>query len=262
MILMSYGDILSLFPKEREEKLRVTRRFSMFEVFFYRSSLWHHELRVALLADELSAFAAKTLPAYDPLKARLIALFHDDAELITGDIQLGHKQLMSPEELRQVDDNEAAAIETISKSFPETVLGYSYRELLFHALGKDCLEAQLVTYADKLDAYCESMHDLLGGNITALRAVMNYDGVMPEIKKKYSGLAPLFLAGGLPLIDLDLRTEPRRVLRKNYAHLNKPHTPESIRQDTEFSFYNKWREIVLANLGEEGAEMLTRRLEK
>lgn len=254
------SEILQVFPPDRERKLRSIERFSMFDVFFYRSTLWHHQLRVALIVDELTPLARKLLPHCDTQKAYALALVHDDAEMITGDVQLGHKQLMSSEELEAIEEAEATAIGELAKNFPQVIAGYSYRELLFHALRKDCLEAQLVSYADKLDAYCESLHEVLGGNVTALRSVIGYTGIIRSFGVQYPALKAL-LSEKTPFTDIDMRTDPFRVHRDKYLYLNKPHSMESIRQETEFPTYNRWKALILEQMRDEGAEMLTRQKE-
>ncbi len=259
--MTNFAEILSAFPKSREERLRAIRRFSMSEVFLYRSTLWCHELRVAALTAELSKLAEGVLPGYDAKKAFALALVHDDAEVVTGDVQAGHKLLMSESELQKVHDDEANAIEVLAKEFSETVGGYTYKDLLYHALHKDCVEAQVVSYADKVDAYCESMHDVFGGNLLSLRSVIFYVEAIPKLKKKYVALAPLFERTDSPLINLDLRTDPWKGRWSSYAHLNKPHTVESMQHETEFPFYNACRKIVLDSLGDEGMEFLTTKLE-
>ncbi len=254
-------NIQTVFPKEREEKLRSIKRFSMFEVFLYRSSLWHHVLRVFFIVDELSKLIRQTLPNCDAQKAMVLALVHDDAEMITGDIQLGYKQVMKKEELKKVDHNEVVAIEKLAKQYPEVVGGYYYRELLLHALRKDCIEARLVSYADKLDAYCESLHEILGGNISSIRSVLNYTNLLLQFSEKFPDLKPLLRDTNSSFTNLGLRTDMWHVRKENYQHLGKPHTPESIQKDTELPVYNTWKNLVLTRLGDEGIEILTKQTE-
>lgn len=259
--MIDYKKILSLFPKSREERLRAIKRFSMFEVFFYRSSLWHHTLRVFFITNELSLIAKRFLPEYDAEKASMLALVHDDAEIITGDVQLGHKQLMSETELQEVDVREVEAIKSLSQEFRQNIGGYVYGDLLHNVLRKDCIEAQLVSYADKLDAYGESLHEVFGGNISALRAVVNYVTTLENLKKKYPRLISIFDDKDSPFTNLSLRTDPWRVRRENYSYLNKPHTTESVKNKTEFPFYNSWKNLVIKELGKEGVEILTTQTE-
>ncbi len=255
-----FEEILGLFPESRERRLRRIERFAMFDVFFYRSNLWHHGMRVALIIQELTPLLHDHLPACDTTKARILALVHDDAEMITGDVQLGHKMHMSAEELQKVHDAEAAAIEVLSKEYPQSIAGYPYRALLVHALERDCLEAELLTYADKLDAYCESLHEVLAGNISALRAVFTYVRILGTFEQDHPNLAPLF-SNKTALTDIGLRRHPLRVDRDLYAHLNTPHTEESITQETDFMAYNAWRALVLKYMGHEGLVILTKQKE-
>lgn len=259
--MTNYKEIISVFPITREEKLRAIKRFSMTDVFFYRSSLWHHSLRVYFIVNELSKFSQEILPECDWKKAGVLALVHDDAEMITGDVQLGHKQVMTENQLKEVQSNEVAAIEILASEFSGSLGGYSYKELLKHALHKDCIEAQVVSYADKFDAYCESLHEVLAGNMQALRAVINYVAILEGFKRKYPLLEPLLESKDSPLIDIGRRTDMWHVNQHNYDWLNRPHTAESIKRETEFSFYNTWKTLVVENLGQEGVEILTTQVE-
>ncbi len=259
--MFDYKKILFGFSDSREKKLRAQKHYMMWDMFFYRPLLWHHSLRVAFIIHELAPIVKDTLPNCDIEKACVLALVHDDAEIITGDIPLGHKELMTRAELQVVHSNELAAIDVLSGEFPIIIGGYVYRELLLHALHKDCIEAQLVSYADKLDAYCESMHEVLGGNISALWAVIGYVYRLEVFKEKYPLLAPMFRQGGSPFLNLGVCTNLKRVDWGNYHYLNKPHTLESIEYETDFIFYNLWRKLVVENLGSEGVYILTTQVE-
>lgn len=257
--MVSIEEVNNNLPKEREEKLREIERFSFFDVFFYRSNLWHHQLRVFLLVRELEPLITKLLPQCDTKKAQVLALVHDDAETITGDIQLGHKQNMTTKELHQVDKDEADAIEILAGKYPKEICGYNYRELLTHALHKDCIEAQVVSYVDKLDAYCESLHEVFAGNIPVIRSVMTYIVILNSFGEKFPELKPLVKSKESPLTDVfdSMATDSSKAIYENYSHLNKPHTAESVKQNTEIRAYNRWKELVLENLGNEGESILT-----
>ncbi len=260
--MLNYKELFQHFPAEREEKLRNIKRYSMFDVFYYRPTLWHHSLRVSLLVNEFSEVVKNNLPALDLEKAKVLVLVHDDAEMITGDIQLGHKQQMTEAQLKEVENNEIAAIEKLAAMYPKEIGGYNYKDLLFSALNKNTMEAQLVSYADKLDAYCESLHEVLGGNISALRAVTNYVGVLKNLKEKFPDLKPIFQNKNSSLNTTDFYTDPWRSHKENYIDLGKPHTPETISKETEFIIYNTWKKLVLDNLGAEGLKILTGQNEK
>ncbi len=259
--MLNHQELLKDFPKSREEKLRSIKRYSMFDVFYYRSTLWHHSLRVFFLIDEFFKAFQNDLPGFDWNKARALALVHDDAEMITGDIQLGHKQHMTPEQLKALADNEALAIEELANGYPKEIAGYNYQELLLNILHKDIIEAQLVSYADKSDAYCESLHEVFGGNISGLRAVINYVGVLRAFKEQYPNLKPIFKNKTSFLSTTDFYTDPWQVHKENYVYLGQPHKPETIRNQTQFILYNTWKNLVLDNLGTEGMEILTNQRE-
>src|SRR5262245_38388561 len=100
---------MSAFPSERERGLKALYRYSRFEVMVYRSNLWMHTHRMCWMIEELAPILKKHLPKLDIDKCRVLALVHDDAELITGDIQAGEKALMKKSQLKKIDSDEAKA---------------------------------------------------------------------------------------------------------------------------------------------------------
>jgi len=217
---------LSVFPKERERALQSIYRYGMFEVVFYRSNLSMHTRRVLWLIEELLPLAEKLL-TLDSEKARILALVHDDAEIITGDVQAGVKARMSVSELKAVAKAEEQAIQELAKKSPAVVHGYSYKKLLLHALKKDCVEAQLVSYVDKIDAHCESLHEVLAGNINLLPSVMFYVNALTLFPQKSS--KNKFIIGILQRAKCHKRMfEPRSISQKvvkgneKYKEVQKP----------------------------------------
>jgi hypothetical protein len=248
---------LSTFPPEREQKLRSIYRYSLFETMLYRSNLWQHSHRVLWIVEKLLPLAGQYFPALDHEKTRILALVHDDAEMLTGDIQAGTKARMTEDELKKIEEDEVAAVKSMVKSYPDTIHGYSYKELLLHVARKDCIEALIVMYADKLDAYCESLHELLAGNITILRSIMLYDETFALMHKKFPELAEFLRDRTSPFTYLRNVLSPEKVKRARYALFGIPHTEASIRTETDFPFYNEWRILVLNRAGVEGMQWLT-----
>lgn len=251
---------LSIFPTEREQKLKSIYRYSMIDVYFYRSNLWLHEHRVLWLVEELLPLAQNYMNL-DPEKARVLALVHDDAEMITGDIQAGHKDRMSAQQLSAIDGDEEQAVHILAKSYPKKVHGYSYENLLMHALKKDCLEALLVSYADKLDAFCESMHELFAGNITSIHAVNFYAQALALFPYKYPELKEFLSSRESPLIYISDKRDPVNTVAARYIYLNKHHTRESIKIDCDLLFYDIWKNLVMKKGGEEGLNWLVEQRE-
>jgi len=257
---MSLSDIdVSAFPKEREEKLRGILRFSLFEVMLYRSSLWQHTHRVLWIVEELLLYTSGL--NIDPEKARVLALVHDDAEMVTGDYQAGHKAKMSPEELKKLDEEEEVAVQKLVKKYPQSVHGYEYGALLRHAIHKDCDEALLVMYADKFDAYCETLHEIFAGNLGLLWSLMFCEQWLAGYAKKYPRLAPFAAQQSPFILSNNNRFQPHHVVPEPYQYLGKPHTRESISHPTDSAFYNAWRELVQTRGGEEGVVWLTEQKE-
>ncbi len=251
---------LDIFPAEREKKLKSIYRFSLFEKMMYRSNLWMHTHRVLWLVEELLPLA-QTYLNIDPEKTRALALVHDDAEMITGDVQAGHKARMSKSELKKIDQSEEKALIQLSKKFPKNIHGFVYKDLLFHSLNKDCIEAQLVSYVDKIDAQCESLHEVFAGNISLLRSVMFYVNTLTLFPKKFPELSALITSKDSSFTYLMDVAHPDKSEIKRYTHLNKPHTKESIKIETDFPFYNTWRKIVIEKGGKEGIDWLTKQKE-
>ena len=247
---------LSAFPSTRERGLKDLYRYSMFEVMFYRPNLWEHSHRLCWMVEALAPIAKKHLKKIDIEKSRAMALVHDDAEMLTGDIQAGAKALMTKKQLANVHKKERAAIHAIAKKYPKTVHGYNYEMLLIEMTEKKTLESLLVTYVDKLDAYCESMHEVLAGNISLMRSVMFYVKTFAEFPAKYPAMVGFCADKSSPLIFVDNRLDIDGVRFAKYTNLQ-PYTKASLKKVTDFPFYNEWRRIVLDRGGSEGLRWLT-----
>lgn len=242
---MMYKEIdLTVFPPERRQKLESIYRYRYFEVLLYRSNLWMHTHRVLWLLEEVVPLAKKYLD-FDLEKARVYALVHDDAEIVTGDIQAIEKARMSLDEQKEYEKKEAEAIEALVANYPKEIGGYSYRELLEHAMNKDCIEAQLVSYLDKVDAYCETLHEIYAGNMSLLRSVVFYSSTLPLFPIKYPALKEFLSSKESPFTYLSDQISPFEIRAENYKYLNKPHTVESMNKDVDFPFYKEWKRIVV-----------------
>jgi hypothetical protein len=211
-----------------------------------------------LLVRDLTPIAAAIFRKFNADKAQTLALVHDDAEIITGDVNFAQKRRMTKAQLRQVEQNEAAAIEALAERYPEIIGGFSYKALLCHALHKDCIEAQVVSYADKLDAMCEAAHEVYGGNIIGLEPLLFYQRLLSTYAHVFPRLRPLLCYTDSPLTNFDWNITMEDIVHERHVKLfNKPHTAESIAARTILPPYNRWRELILAHMGEEGLSKLT-----
>ncbi len=245
----------SIFPPERETKLREIKRYRAFDTFLYRSSVWQHIHRVLWILEEMIPIAEKQFEI-NTEKARALVLMHDDPEMITGDIPAHHKSAMTGEQKKEFESKEREAHEKLSIQYPRTFHGFSYRELGIDAIERKSMEAQLMGLADKVDALCECTHEVLAGNLSLLPGVMYYVNSLTEYKHQYPKLSK-FLNHESPLISMSRWRPLEFTPFKLYSHLGKPHTRESILIETGLPYYNAWRKLVIERGGEEGIEYLT-----
>ncbi len=248
------------FPLDREKMLDEIFRWKVCQNFFHRSSVWLHAQRVRLMVDALARVAAEFLPGYNAKKARLIAVVHDDPEILTGDHQACHKATWSAAKKRRVAKQELEAIGKLAGAFPGSIEGYNYGELLLWGHRKECAESQLMKWCDKLDSYCEATHEVLAGNNTPL-PMRDQDIIfLYTFTEKYPLVRPLLKRTEEeqkekrrrkhPLLDLPI------VIRTPLGGKARPHTPKSVREKTDFPYYNRWREIILKGLGHKGMDYL------
>lgn len=234
----------------RDDDLRRTTRYDMYDVMLYRTNLYTHSHRTAALVRALNPIVCELFEGYDPKRAELIALVHDDAEIVFGDIQAGNKSKMTPEQLREVHEQEARAIKKIAKRFPKQVDKYQYETLLCEAADYSSLEAQIVCYADKYDALGEAYHEALAGNHFFVTNVINEYGKIPTpfeyyrdffagFLHKFPSLAPIFAVP--PPMLLPVHTDGYQSLVRHAA----PHSPASLKKITGHHHYDIWKNIVI-----------------
>lgn len=249
----------------REDDLKKLKRYHKFYVMFYRTNLYVHEKRVKAIVKKLLSTALSFYPKLDIKKTFLISEHHDDYELVMsrGDIPLQLKLMMNGSELSNLKEEEINAAKKIARIYHNPdIEGYKYENLLIHAILKDCIEAQLHSFADKIDAYCEAVHEILAGNIV-FEPVINYQaktfndlqGNFPLIKRIFNGNGretknTLF---DFPVVDLKIFFQ-----RGNIGA--RPHTPETLKRKTIIPHYETWKEITLS-MFEDGIDLLTKQIE-
>lgn len=232
----------------RTEELRRITRYSLYPVMFYRSDLLIHSARVWWIIRELNPFAAEAFGGrYDPRRAELLALVHDDAEIIMGDIQAGNKSKMTKQQLEEVASLEEEATRQISRRFPKTIAGYNYQQLLKEAYTHASLEAQVLQYADKFDGLGEALHELYAGNQSWTVNVVNQYGRIPLPTDYYRVYFERFLdkyPDMKPMLALDCPwfRQIKVVDAKTIASIHSLHTADSIRQPSGCQPYDLWRE--------------------
>ena len=180
----------------------------------------------------------------------MMALVHDDAEIVMGDIQAGNKGNMTKAQLAEVNKIERGAIDTITARFPKTVAGYNYRDLQQEVAAHQTLESQVLQFADKFDAIGEALHEVYGGNTVFVINIVNSFGKIPtpvpfylawfqRYPDKFPDMKPLLESGAAliqPMADLDHVAMAKR---------GTLHTPDSFRARSGYPPYDQWKQITL-----------------
>ncbi len=158
-------------------------------------NLQEHSLQVAMLAHAL-AVIRNELFAGDvrPERAATLALYHDAAEVITGDVVAPIKHF-NPEITRAHRVIEDIANERLRSMLP-VALAASFAPLLFPA-ERDAAEWAIVKAADKLTAYLKCLEELRAGNDDFRKAAQALERDVraltePEVRYFLDTFAPSF----------------------------------------------------------------------
>lgn len=240
----SFSDRLLAFPL-REEKLRSVTRYSLYTSMWYRTDLWAHSRRVSWIVEEISPFVLSIFPQFDPVKARVLALVHDDPEIIFGDVQAGNKSKMSSEELAQLKKKERAAIDAVVDLFADVLNPELYKALLLEVFEKRTLEAMVVDWADKYDAFGEALHEVYAGNPVWGERVVNEYGTIPLPTEYYMNYFSKFTHKFPPLLPLfteehPLFRVPDEVSVPEVLSRAAPHTSGSVKNRVGYIPYDFW----------------------
>lgn len=240
---MKYRTISFAYFDGRKEELEAIKRFNSLQPMYYRTNDYSHSQRVLWLVEELLPSAVSAFPDIDSELVRTLSLVHDDPEIIIGDIELDQKLKMSAEELQQLEHDEAAAIEILSARFPKTINGFNYRDLLYHALRKGIIEAQLVSYADKKDAYGEGRHEIEAGNELFIPSAQRYDTIFKCKQTRWPLITSLFKRDH-PFLNDMVEQDLEAIAKKG-----KYHTPESIYLPSGNPAYDCWKKVTMERDG-------------
>jgi len=132
---------------------------------------------------------------------------------------------------------------TSKYDWPEEINGFTYRALLYHALRKDCAEAEVVSWVDKVEGFCECLHEVHAGNQRFVGAGKAYVDKINGLTTKHPRLRQI--AGkDHPLLQLPTQPPMERIL-----HDGRHHTEESVKRNTGIPHYDRWKELTMAYFG-------------
>jgi hypothetical protein len=224
---------------------------------YYRTDLLIHSQRVPQIVRDLLPAVQAIYPDINPKLAMAISRYHDDQEIVTGDVPLQMKLLMDDGALLHLKQGDIAAAEHLVKSYRNPLLGdFRYKDLLMESIFKNSREAQLHSFADKLEGFSEAVHEVLAGNLAFLEAIINYvSKTFMMSREKFPLLADLFVKGSpfdFPVVEL-----------KSYFHDGSRgaflHTPETLMIDSGIPYYELWKKVTL--LLPDGKKRLTTQVE-
>lgn len=242
---------------------------------YYRTDLFLHSHRIVWLVEELIPYAQKVFPGFNVQLARTMAAIHDDLEIALGDIMLGEKMTYTKEQHEALYRKEQIAIEEVASESPDVFNGFRYKQLMqryqmfeeyLHpdmGIMMDDPEACLVKYRDKMEGFCEALHELYAGNerfadghLPGERTPVEvYTKVFAEFTTKF----PLFKR--MKIFNHPLLNHPPEIDVELLLSHGKPHTKESIQQKTENHYYDAWKYISLKRGGATLLKRMTTKVE-
>ncbi len=144
-----------------------------------KETLAEHTAEAAVIAHALAIIGNTVYgKSYDPERVAAIALFHDAAEVFTGDLPTPIKYF-SPETKRDYSEIERHSIERLISRLPDE-LRSAYKELLTPT-EVDFESVKLVKIADKLCAYIKCLTEEAAGNRDFIAARKSTEAILDGI---------------------------------------------------------------------------------
>jgi hypothetical protein len=172
---------------------------------------------------------------------------HDEHELVGGDFPLQLKLDMSEEEKAWFKEGEVSDAKTVARAYPKQINGYNIFELLLHMIFKDVPGAQLGSVLDKIDGFCEAIHETLAGNFVFLEPWHNYlEDPFNNLPEHYPLIKDLFPKNhkeqGNPFI-----MPPCKLYDffEGGKRPPTPHTLETLALPTGIPIYDMWKGVTI-----------------
>ncbi len=248
----------------RLQDLDTIKRYGPMKVMYYRTTDAFHVGRVKTLVQrpEIFDLARELVRGLDGAMVPVLADHHDDPENYPdlGDVTLQAKLMMNAEQLSDHQKKEILAAEEVARCYaprrgPRRVQGYLLLDLYHRAILKDSKEAQLVSLVDKMDGFCEALHELLAGNTPFAEAVMNYfvkTFALDRLIRKYPLIQDIFFDPRNPFVSPT--DDSRGVVQLSDLFRGKtcnarPHTPETVACNTHIPMYELWKRVTIEHFG-------------
>lgn len=236
--------------KERQYALEKVLRYGNGEwtPMYYKPDLRIHTTRVFWMTREITKYL-DTLnhSIYSSSVTNELAIYHDDTELILGDILSVDKENFSKSEKNKQEELNIQAIETLSEKYWK-LTKHDYKKLLYLDQDKQAIEYFIVAYADKLDAHMEICHEIFAGNTLPIEKLSRfwldiypYDYTRNKLLKLIETLSSIFWK---PLTDTHPLFSLSQILDfKNAQFHGNRFTEKNIRHKTGYILYDTWKEL-------------------
>jgi 5'-deoxynucleotidase len=148
-------------------RMKFIRRWGLMHTT-YPENVQEHSLRVAQIAHALALVKNRLFGgAVDAERVALLAMYHDAAEVLTGDLPAPVKHF-NPEIKTAYRDIETTAAKRLLAMVPDVVQA-DFRSLFFPDPADEA-HWQLVRAADRLCAYVKCLEEMAAGNAEFRRA--------------------------------------------------------------------------------------------
>ncbi len=147
-----------------------------------KENVQEHSLQVAMIAHALALIKNKYFDGeVNPERVTLLAVFHDSAEVFTGDMPTPVKYFNAniKEAYKAI---EAHAVEKLLSFLPDD-LRPEYNHILLKT-GEERDHWKIVKAADTLCAYIKCLEEIASGNREFNRAKMSLESALQEMKMK------------------------------------------------------------------------------
>lgn len=251
----------TIFGQNRERRrihdLERILRFDQAERVIHRNNLHTHMLRVSYLSHDLALHLQNNNGLQiDPAKTQRLALYHDDPEVITGDIPTPIKYSMKQHERLQLRKAEEEATKILAtRYFGINPLNQRRRQYLQDQRDmtrKESVEARIVNIADKMEGLCETIHEIRCGNDTFYQILDNYRSFF----ESFIGREPLFeiintnttYKVTLESIPTIKQSQTLRPITYSLYKTNHDAFWKSVFEENLPGFYKKWLNITVTKL--------------
>jgi 5'-deoxynucleotidase YfbR-like HD superfamily hydrolase len=194
----------------------------------------------------------KYFPGIDPMKIFLLSFVHDFTEIRNEDVPLNTKLLWTKEEQRKASKLEIEAIHELFtfEYMPKEIAGYKTESLLFEIYEKKTLEAQMLSYIDKVCGFAQAYHEFFAGNLVFFEPVSNYltnTFDTQKLENKFPLLKPVLFSDDKEISPIFKIGQPL-VIDDFLINAFKRHQKETLLSSNGVPFYETYKKAFIQHV--------------